>query len=91
MSEVRFKIEGELHNQLAELRQVGGFDSVGAAVKSLIAIYASPTLEAIKRGQQAIASGGIELKPTVKSVQPTHSPAATVVGFGEALGAMLKP
>ena len=94
MSEVRFKVPTPLSEQLAEFQELGGFDTIGSAVKTLLTIYLEPTVNAIKRGQQAIASGSPQLQPVGNLPQPLIAPAQvtspTVGGFGDSLSSLLK-
>ena len=96
MPEVRFKVDDSLYAKASELQQLGHFDTVGSAVRSLMGIYLEPSIEAIKRSQQAVGQGSlvspsgltapiVPITPPAASVSP-----AAVGGFGDSLSSLLK-
>ena len=104
MPEVRFIVPPELYKQATEFQKLGHFDTVGSAVRSLMGVFLSPSIEAIKRSQQAISTGGISAAPiptisygiaaapTPPAPIPASPPLAPspVGGFGESLSSLLK-
>jgi hypothetical protein len=92
MPEVRFKIDDSLYSKASELQQLGHFDTVGSAVRSLMGIFLEPSIEAIKRSQQVIASGSIVAPPISAPAAPSAAPLppAAIGGFGDSLSSLLK-
>lgn len=93
MPEVRFKIDDDLYAKAAELQQLGHFDTVGSAVRSLMGVFLQPSIDAIKRSQQAISAGSIAPSAAItpSPAQPALSPSTpTIGGFGQSLSSLLK-
>jgi hypothetical protein len=93
MPEVRFKIDDSLYSKASELQQLGHFDTVGSAVRSLMGIFLEPSIEAIKRNQQAVANGAMfspAVVPTAPALPPATSSAPAIGGFGDSLSSLLK-
>lgn len=95
MPEVRFKVDDTLYAKATELQQLGHFDTVGSAVRSLMGVFLQPSIDAIKRSQSAISAGGVALAPHPVPVITSNSPPAAhsssaLGGFGESLSSLLK-